>query len=120
MKKANILITAAAFLFFLFSLAPVTNAQFSWPVDPYGGRSYFAIPCTCTLGCIWHIVGPPRPASILWCPLSGTLYKYTNVFPPAWQNGNKGWPSTCDMWVGDGCITIGIGQKLVIDGTSVY
>lgn len=117
MMKIIIVFTSAV-LVFLFLLAPVANAQ--WPTDPYGGRSLIAIPCTCTLGCIWVIAGPPRPASLLYCPLSTTLYEYYNIFPSAWQLGNKGWPNTCDMWIGEDCVTVGLGQKMRINGTSLY
>jgi hypothetical protein len=89
------------------------------PFIPFGGRSLFVVPCTCTPGFFLVGVGLPRPGAFMYGP-NTLLYSQYNIFPPAWQLG-RALPTTipCLVYTGSGCVPVGVGFPVVQVGTSL-
>ena len=112
---------AAAAATVLVSFTPQGDAALDGVFGgPFGGRTFFVFPCTCSVPPGWLLfVGPPTPTVAYFKPGTSVAYQYYAVGTPGpWVLGNQGAPGMCKFFVVVGCAAIpykGVIQKI---GTS--
>lgn len=68
----------------------------------FGGRIMKVVPCTCSPG-MAIIVGPPRPAILLFIPGASRLFSYGRVVPGVWTLGDYSFGGICMQVAGKVC-----------------
>lgn len=97
MKKIFLFLSIGSILFLTISPLSVNAASV------FGGRIMKVIPCTCSPG-MAIIVGPPRPAVLLYIPGASRLFKYGRVMPGVWSLGDYSSGGICMQIAGKTCI----------------
>lgn len=112
---------AAAAATALVSFTPQGSAALdSITSSPFGGRTFFVFPCTCSVPPGWLLfVGPPTPTVAYFKPGVSVAYQYYAVKTVGpWVLGTQGTGGMCKFYVVVGCAAIpykGVIQKI---GTS--
>ena len=96
MKKVALLLFATGIIFSLTSPLSVSAASV------FGGKIKAIIPCTCSPG-MGIIVGPPKPAILLFVPGLSRLFSNGRLFPGSWTLGDYSSGGVCMQIAGKTC-----------------
>ncbi len=83
----------------------------------FGGRVLNVIPCTCSFG-LMLTVGPPVGGTFIYQFGSSTLYKNYSPTTGNWVLGTTLGRSTCLVYAGTSCVSVGNGALIRKMGTS--
>ncbi len=96
MRKIFLFLFLGLMLFLIASPFSVNAASV------FGGRIMKVVPCTCSPG-MAIIVGPPRPAILLYIPGASRLFRYGRIMPGVWSLGDYSSGGTCMQIAGKTC-----------------
>jgi len=112
MKKVTVFLFAIGIIFSFTSPLSVSAASV------FGGKIMAVIPCTCSPG-MAIIVGPPKPAILLFLPGVSRLFSNRRPFPGSWTLGDYSSGAVCLQFAGKTCVKYPPVQGTIIKiGTS--
>lgn len=83
----------------------------------FGGRVITVTPCTCSAG-FQLVIGPPRPAQVLYQPGISVLFSFYNFLPANYALGTYSPGGLCLTGVPPFCATLPTLGTVIIMGTS--
>lgn len=97
----------------------VWNGRDAQAATPFGGRVLNVLFCNCSFNFLLT-VSPPVGGMFIYDPFSTVVYEFHRIpVVGVWLLGLRSTPTSCTMFVGKGCASIGMYPVIQMTGTSM-